>query len=178
MQFEIFTDSPAQTQADCLVIGVHESGTVSAAGIAVDRQSGGKLSKFLKSGDFPGRLGETLLLPAFPRMKASRLLLVGQGKTDVTRKAWRKALQAAVSALARTKCKSAAVALSRPASRELDDYLFARSAAEITHAALYRVNDLKSGKRPAAPELARIKFGPVRASSAASARREIGRAHV
>jgi leucyl aminopeptidase len=159
MQFEIFTGSAAQTQADCLVVGVHDSGTLSAVGAGVDRQSGGKLSKFLKSGDFPGRLGETLLLPAFPRMKASRLLLVGQGKTDVSRKAWRKAMQAAVSALARTRCNSAAIALSRPASRELDDYLFAR------------VNDLKSGKRPPAPELSRIKLGPVRSSAAAAARR-------
>ncbi|MBM4192271.1 MAG: leucyl aminopeptidase [Gammaproteobacteria bacterium] len=171
MQFEIFTGSPAQTLADCLVIGVHESGTLSAAGKGVDRQSGGKLSKFLKSGDFPGRLGETLLLPALPRMKASRLLLVGQGKTAVTRKTWRKALHAAVAALARTKCRSAVVALSRPASSEFDDYLFSRSAAEITHAALYCVNDLKSGKRPSAPELTRIKFGAERFSSAAAARR-------
>ncbi|MBM4215102.1 MAG: leucyl aminopeptidase [Gammaproteobacteria bacterium] len=171
MQFEIFTGSAAQTQTDCLVIGVHESGTLSSVGSGVDRQSAGKLSKFLKSGDFPGRLGDTLLLPAFPRMKASRLLLVGQGKSEVTRKAWRKALHAAVGALARTRCKSAAIALTRPANRELDDYLFARSAAEITHSALYRVNDLKSGKRPPAPELARVKFGPIRTSSGATARR-------
>jgi leucyl aminopeptidase len=101
MQFEIFTGSAAQTQADCLVIGVHESGTLSAVGAGVDRQSGGKLSKLLKSGDFPGRLGETLLMPAFPKMKATRVLLVGQGKAEVTRKAWRKAFQAAIGAHAR-----------------------------------------------------------------------------
>ena len=171
MQYEIFTGSAAQVQADCVVIGVHEGGELSSTGAAVDRQSGGKIGRFLKSGDFPGRLGDTLLLPAFPRMKASRLLLVGQGRTEVSRKSWRKALHAAVGALARTRCQSAAITLTRPGSRELDDYLFARSAVEVTSAALYRVNDLKSGKRPADPALNRLKFGPVRPTAAAAARR-------
>jgi leucyl aminopeptidase len=175
MQFEVFTASAAQVQADCIVVGVHDNGVLAAAAAPLDRQCGGKLSRFLKSGDFGGRLGDTLLLPAFPRLNASRLLLVGQGRAEVSRKSWRKALHAAVSALSRTRCKSAAIALARPATRELDDYLFARSAVEIAHAALYRVNDLKSGKRPAAPGLERLKFGPVRPSAAAAARR--GLAH-
>lgn len=175
MQFKIFTGSTAQVQADCIVIGVHEGSALSPLAAALDRQCAGKLTRFLKSGDFAGRLGETLLLPAFPRMKAERILLVGQGHTEVNRKAWRKALHAAVSALSRTRCKTAAVALTRPAPRELDDYLFARSAAEIAHAALYRVNDLKSGIKPAPPALARLKFGPVRPAAAASTRR--GLAH-
>ena len=171
MKFEILTVSLSQAQADCLVVGVHDSAALSPSAAALDKRCGGALSRFLKRGDFGGRLGETLLLPAFPRLEATRVLLVGQGSTEVTRKAWRKALQAAISALAKTRCESAAVALTRPAPRELDDYLFGRSAAEITHAALYRVNDLKSGKRPPAPALAKIKFGPVRPAGAAAARR-------
>ncbi|MBM4212468.1 MAG: hypothetical protein FJ179_01980, partial [Gammaproteobacteria bacterium] len=157
MQFEIFTGTTAQVQADCVVIGVHEGGTLSPLAAALDRQCAGKLTRFLQSGDFTGHLGETLLLPAFPRMKAERILLVGQGRAEVNRKALRKALHTAVGALLRTRCKTAAVALTRPAPRELDDYLFARSAAEIAHGALYRVNDLKSGKKPAPPALARLK---------------------
>jgi leucyl aminopeptidase len=97
-------------------------------------------------------------------------LLVGQGVSTVTRRNWRKALQATVGALAKTRVESAAVALTRPATRDLDDYLFARSAAEITHAALYRVNDLKSAKKPPAPALKSLKFGPV-GTSATAARR-------
>ncbi|MEY3465219.1 MAG: hypothetical protein RL603_817, partial [Pseudomonadota bacterium] len=126
-----------------------------------------------KRGDFPGRLGETLLLPAFPRLKASRVLLVGQGATEVSRRSWRKALSAAVGALAKTRVASAAVALTRPANRELDDYTYARSAVEITRAALYRVNDLKSGKKPAEPALQKIKFGPLPTSAARSGKRGI-----
>ena len=103
MQFEIFAGSAAQVQVDCIVIGVHDGGVLSGAAEPIDRQCGGRISRLLKSGDFSGRIGETLLLPALPRLKASRVLLVGQGRAEVSRKAWRKALQSAVSALARTR---------------------------------------------------------------------------
>ena len=175
MQFEIFTSGLPQVQADCVVIGIHDGGELSAGAKALDRRCGGALARFLKRGDFPGRLGETLLLPAFPRLKSSRILLVGQGGHDVTRRNWRKALTAAVAALAKTKVSAAAVALTRPASRELDDYTFARSAVEVTRAALYRVNDLKSGKKPAEPALRKIKFGPLASSALRAGKR--GLAH-
>ncbi|NCW45668.1 MAG: leucyl aminopeptidase [Gemmatimonadaceae bacterium] len=90
-----------------------------------------------------------------------------------SRRSWRKALSAAVGALAKTRVASAAVALTRPANRELDDYTYARSAVEITRAALYRVNDLKSGKKPAEPALQKIKFGPLPTSAARSGKRGI-----
>ena len=171
MQFEIFTSSPARITVDCLVVGVHDNGELSAAAASIDRQCNGALGRFLKRGDFPGRLAETLLLPAFPRLKATRLLLVGQGGKEVSRRSWRRALAAAVGALSRTKVASAAIALTRPEPRALDDYLFGRSAAETAHGALYRVNDLKSGTKAAAPALSRLVFGPVRPSGAAAARR-------
>ena len=171
MQFEIFTSSPARITVDCLVVGVHDNGELSAAATAIDRQCNGALGRFLKRGDFPGRLAETLLLPAFPRLKATRLLLVGQGGKEVSRRSWRRALAAAVGALSRTKVESAAIALTRPEPRALDDYLFGRSAVETAHGALYRVNDLKSGAKTAAPALSRLVFGPVRPSGAAAARR-------
>ena len=175
MQFEIFTSGLPQVQADCVVIGIHDNGELSTAAKALDRRCGGALARFLKRGDFPGRLGETLLLPAFPRLKASRILLVGQGGSEVSRRHWRKALAAAINALAKTKVVTAAIALTRPASRELDDYTFARSAVEITRGALYRVNHLKSGKKPDEPALQKIKFGPLATSASRAGKR--GLAH-
>jgi len=170
MKFDILTGNPALARTDCIVIGVHDSGELSAGARAIDRRCGGALSRWLRHGDFTGKLGETALLPAFPRLKATRLLLVGQGANTVTRRSWRKALHATIGALSKTRVGSAVVALTRPASRDLDDYLFARSAAEITHAALYRVNDLKSAKKPPAPALKELKFGPVGASATAARR--------
>lgn len=173
MKIEILASSPALAQTDCLVVGVHEGGKLSAAAAAVDRKCAGALSKLLARGDFPGRLGETMLLPGFPRLKAARLLLVGQGAADVSRRNWRKALLAAVGALNKTRVASTVIALTRPAPRELDDYLYGRSAAEAIHAALYRVNDLKSGKKPATAPLALIKLASLKPSAAATVRRGI-----
>jgi leucyl aminopeptidase len=98
---------------------------------------------------------------------------VGQGKLEVSRRHWRKALTSAVAALAKTRVRSAAIALTRPATRDLDDYLYTRSAVEAVSAALYRVNDLKSGKKAPPPALEVIKFAGVRPSSAAAARRGV-----
>src|SRR6185437_12716343 len=59
---------------------------------------------------------------------------------------------------------SIAVAIDRPDTKELDDYYFGRAIAEVTGAALYRVNDLKTGKKPKAPALQKVLAGPVRKS--------------
>lgn len=175
MQFDVFSKGLAQLQVDCVVVGIHEEGELSEAAQTLDKATDGALRKFLARGDFPGRAGETLLLPGLPRLKASRVLLVGQGsRSALTRRSWRKAISAAVAALARTRIQSAAFALARPAQRELDDYHFARSSADAVHAALYRINDLKTGKKPPAPALNHVKFGPVRAQSVAAARRGLG----
>jgi leucyl aminopeptidase len=59
------------------------------------------------------------------------------------------------------------VAIDRPEVRELDDYDLGRQVAEITGAALYRINDLKSGKKPSAPALRKVLAGPARKAGAA-----------
>jgi leucyl aminopeptidase len=176
MQFDVFSKPLSQLPVDCLVVGIHlgsdDQWEFGDEARLLDRAADGALARLLSHGDFPGRAGETLLLPGLPKVKATRILLVGQGsRASLSRRAWRKALQSAVTALARTQVRSAAVALSRPASRELDDYHFGRAAAEIVGAALYRVNDLKTGKKPRPPALEQLKLGPVRAQGAAAVRR-------
>ena len=176
MQFDVFSKPLAQLPVDCLVVGIHEEGELGDDARHLDRATDGALAKLLAHGDFPGRPGETLLLPGLPKVKASRVLLVGQGsRGSVTRRAWRKAVQAAINALGRTQVRSAALALTRPGARDLDDYHFGRAVAEITHASLYRVNDLKTGKKPKAPVLEQLKLGPVKAQGVAAVRR--GLAH-
>lgn len=173
MKFDIFTGSLAQSTAECVVIGVHDGGQLNAAGVALDRKSGGALSRLLKRGDFAGRAGETLWLSGVPKLKAARVLLVGQGSETVSRRSWRKQLGAAMQLVTRTRAKSVAVGLTRPQEREFDDYLHARSLVEATHHALYRVNHLKSKDSAPAIVLEKVGFGPVDRKHAAKARRGI-----
>ena len=164
----------ATLAVDCLVLGVFEEAQLGAQGGAVDAACGGRLRKLLARGDFAGRAGETLLVADLPGIGASHVLLTGMGAAKhLQRRTWRKAWSAAASALIRTRIASCAVALDRPHARELDDYYLARAVAELTGAALYRINDLKTARKPPPPTLKKVLAGPVRRAAAA----ERGLAH-
>lgn len=168
MRFEVWTKGLTRLGVECLVAGVFEDGELPESTREIDRASRGRIAALVKRGDISGRAGETLLVTDLAGLRASRVLLVGQGKrTALSRKGWRKALQSAVTALTRTRVSSAAFALARPAADELDDYWFARATAELTGAGLYRVNHLKSGKQPKPHALARVLAGPVGTAAAA-----------
>jgi leucyl aminopeptidase len=140
----------------------------------VDSATAGRLAALLARGDFSGKTGETLLVTDLSGTRAARALLTGLGaKKSYGRKAWRRACAAAISAVARTRITSVALAVARPPAKELDDYYFGRAAVEITSAALYQVNDLKTAKKPKPAGLASVIAGPVRRSGAAAARRGI-----
>jgi leucyl aminopeptidase len=157
MQFETWTKQLAELSVDCLAVGVHDDGELAADAKSVDQRCGGKLSRLLKRGDFAPKLGDTWLLTDLEGLRAERLLLVGVGaKGDPTRKAWRRAVAAAVNAAARTRVASLALALPRPALKALADERLGRAIAEVAGNALYRVNDLKSAKKPKAAALARV----------------------
>src|SRR6202165_6031837 len=168
MEFGVWTKGLATLGVDCLVLGVFEEGELSGEARSVDAACAGRLKHFLDRGDFTGRGGDTLLIADLPGIRASRVLLTGLGaKKSFHRRSWRKAWAAAAAALARTRIASCAVAIDRPEAKQLDDYYFGRAVAELTGAALYRVNDLKTGKKAPAPALAKVLAGPVRKAAAA-----------
>jgi leucyl aminopeptidase len=168
MEFGVWTKGLATLSVDCLILGVFEGGELSGEARAVDSACGGRLKKLLDRGDFAGRMGDTLLVTDLPGLGASRVLLAGLGtKKQFQRKSWRRACQSALAAISRTRIASCAVAIDRPEVRELDDYYLGRQVAEITGAALYRINDLKSGKKPSAPALRKVLAGPARKAGAA-----------
>jgi leucyl aminopeptidase len=174
MEFGVWTKGLATLAVDCLVIGVFEEAQLGALGASVDAAAGGRLRKLLARGDFAGRAGETLLLTDLPGIGASHVLLTGMGAAkQLQRRTWRKAWAAAASALTRTRIASCAVALDRPEAKELDDYYLGRAVAELAGSALYRINDLKTARKPPPPALNKVLAGPVRRATAA----ERGLAH-
>ena len=168
MEFGVWSKGLATLAVDCLVLGVFEEAELGGEARSVDTACGGRLKKILERGDFPGRAGDTLLVGDLPGISATHVLLTGLGTAkQFQRKSWRKAWAAAAAALARTGIGSCAVALDRPELRQLDDYYLGRAVAEITVSALYRINDLKTGKKPRAAALAKVLAGPVRRAAAA-----------
>ncbi len=169
MEFAVWTKGLATLAVDCLVVGVFEEAELGAEARAVDAACGGRLQRLLARGDFTGRAGDTLLVTEVTELPARRVLLVGLGaRAQLSRRSWRRAWGGAVAALSRTRIASAALALDRPAARELDDYYFGRAVAEVAGATLYRINDLKTGKKPPAPALKKVLAGPVRKADAAA----------
>jgi leucyl aminopeptidase len=172
MQFSAYSGKVLDQRSECLVVGVYETRELGNEARTVDRAVGGKLKNLLSRGDFAGRAGESLLLTDWPGLRGSRLLLVGLGASAAyQRRAWKRALSTAMGALARTRIRSASIAIERPSAEELDDYTLARSVAETCGSANYRINDLKSGKKTPPPTLARVKVGPFPAARLADARR-------
>ncbi|HEX4267321.1 MAG TPA: leucyl aminopeptidase [Steroidobacteraceae bacterium] len=169
MRFETWSKGIATLSVDCLVVGIFEAGELSEQARAVDSASGGRLGKLLDRGDFPGKLADTLLMTDLPGLDATRVLLTGLGaKKSLSRRKWRKAWTAAIAELSKTGIKSVALALERPAPKELDDYYFGRAVAEIAATGLYRINDLKTGKKPKPARLEQVLAGPVSKSAAAA----------
>jgi leucyl aminopeptidase len=168
MEFGVWTKGLATLSVDCLVLGVFEDGELSGEARSVDSACSGRLKKLLERGDFAGRPGDTLLVSDLAGLSATHVLLTGLGsKKHFQRKAWRRACLAALAAIGRTRIRSCAIALDRPETKQLDDYYLGRQVAELTGAALYRINDLKTGKKPAAAALRKVLAGPVRKAAAA-----------
>jgi leucyl aminopeptidase len=168
MEFGVWTKGLATLTVDCLVLGVFEEGQLGAQGGSVDAASDGRLRKLLARGDFAGRVGETLLVADLPGITATHVLLAGMGPAkQLQRRTWRKAWLAAANALTRTRIASCAVALDRPDVKELDDYYLGRAVAELAGASVYRINDLKTARKPPSPALKKVLAGPVRRAAAA-----------
>jgi leucyl aminopeptidase len=175
MRFDAYAGRPAAQRSDCLVIGMHESDGFGPEAEAVVRQAGSGLQALLKRGDFLGRAGDTLLLTEQKGVRSARLLLVGLGrKAKYNRRAWRRALTSAVTALARTRIVHATLALDLPEGGALDLAGAARILPEIAGAALYRVNDRKTTRRQRPPALARLSIGPFTTKTLPAARRALG----
>ncbi|MBK7249513.1 MAG: leucyl aminopeptidase [Gammaproteobacteria bacterium] len=172
MRYDLWTKELAAQAVDCVAIGVYEEGELEGSAAKLDHQARRRMSQLIARGDFSGRAGETLLLLDVPGVRAPRVLLAGLGpRKTASRRSWRRAIGAAIGALARTRVRSTAIAIEPPAGSGLDSYLLARSVTELTAASLYRVNDLKTGKKPKPPALERVLIGPVPAGEAAGARR-------
>ena len=103
MQFDTWTKALAELPIDCVAVGVQDDGELTPEAKTLDLRCREKLSRLMKRGDFTGKAGETWLVTDLEGLRAERVLLVGLGakaqssKDEITRKAWRRAVIAAIS---------------------------------------------------------------------------------
>jgi leucyl aminopeptidase len=179
MEFKAIIDAKARHEAGCAVVGVYEDGDLGIAARRIDAQLNGMIGKLRGDGDFSAKLGEALLLPAPAGAAAARVLLIGLGnRSGYGRKQYRKVLQSAVHALAKTGAGDAVVYLALEQVGDLDVQYRARIVAEVFCAQLYKIPDLKTGARPKTPRLSSvgIAVADARAAKAADQGLRIGAA--
>jgi len=172
MEFKAIVDGKMREAAGCAVVGAYENGELGAAGRRIDTQLGGLIAKLHRDGDFAGKLGDLLMLPAPAGAAAARLLLIGLGpKANFGRKQYRKALQSAAQALAKTGASDAILYLTLEEMPELDANYRARIAAEVFCVQAYKIPDLKTAAKPKPRPLSKLSvaLADARAVKAASA---------
>ena len=157
MQFHATGAPAARQKTACAIVGIHENGAMTGAARELDRASGGAIARLLKRGDFAGKTAEILPLVAPRRGPAERLVLVGLGaRAAFGRRAYRRAVVAATQWIVKSGATDAVSYLAAEAVPGLEPYYAARQAVESVAATLYRVNDLKSGRKPPPAKLKRF----------------------
>jgi len=157
VQFSIRTLAPEKTKTGCLVLAVHDAENLAREARTADKAAAGALRRALAGGDLPEKTGSTLLLRGVPGLAAERVLLVRLGeraKYDVT--AFRDALRGAATALKGLGAKDAALSVADFAVGGRGLPWAVRNAVLGLRDAFYRFDQLKTGKKPAAPTLSSV----------------------
>ncbi|MCW3482029.1 leucyl aminopeptidase [Neisseriaceae bacterium JH1-16] len=152
VDFSVTSGRPDKQRTDFVVVGVYESGKLSVAACALNREGDGALAEVVKRGGIDGKLGSTLLLPYVPKLPCSRVLLVGLGKEkDFHGAEYRKVCQAAGTALAGLKPTEVVVYLPELYVRDRSLGWKVEQAVIAFSEALYRFEPFKSRRESTGP---------------------------
>jgi leucyl aminopeptidase len=145
MEFIVKSGTPEKQRSACIVAGVFESRKLSTVAHQIDEVSGGAISSILRRGDLEGKPGQTLLLHNIPNLPSERVLLLGCGKEkEFNENRYRDTTTKAVSVLKNTGATEATSYLTELDVKGRDISWKVRQAVEVTEAALYRFDQLKS----------------------------------
>src|SRR3990172_1472457 len=145
MEFIVKSGTPEKQRTGCVVVGVFETRKLSAVAHQIDEVSGGAIGAILRRGDLDGKSGQTLLLHNIPNLPSERVLLIGCGKEkEFNENRYRDATAKTVSVLKDTGATEITSYLTEIDVNGRDIAWKVRQAVEVTQAALYRFDRLKS----------------------------------
>src|SRR5690606_11547101 len=82
MDYFTTTSAASRQKAGCLIVGIYESGQLSAAAVEVDSATGGAVKRLAKSGDLSGELGECRMFCSLKGARADRVIIAGLGQRE------------------------------------------------------------------------------------------------
>lgn len=145
MRFHVKSGKASAQKTDIAIVPVYTDGQLGAAARAMDAGCGSAISRALAEGDLRGKTGDLLLINGGGGLACRKILLVGCGPRDkFDLKTFRKALGNALTAVKRTKHRSAISYLSLETIPRVDAYRLARATVETWHQGCYRFTATKS----------------------------------
>jgi leucyl aminopeptidase len=176
MEYFTTTSKASRRAVDCVIVGVYERGKLGAGAADVDAASKGAIKRHIKSGDISGNLGRCTILTEVDGVRATRVAVVGLGKTSAFGASqYRQAVSAALQAISQSKSRQVLNALTLENVGGTDAYYLARHTAQAVGDALYRFTAMKSGKK--APTMPLKKVGLALAKRGDAARSMRGAEH-
>ncbi|MBT8086929.1 MAG: leucyl aminopeptidase [Woeseiaceae bacterium] len=157
MEYFTTTGKPSRRAVDCVVIGVFDRNKLGNSAVDVDAASDGEIRRLIKSGDISSKLGDCSMLTGLRGVRASRIAVVGLGKTsELNARNFRKAIAAAAAAVAKTRARQILNGLTLEDVDGASPYYLARHSAQVINEALYRFTRMKSGRKPRRSALSKI----------------------
>lgn len=148
MKLALSSTLPEKHPAACLVVGVYSNHHLTPTAKAVDKQTGGYLTKVMKKSHFDGKAGQVLPLFHLPNTKIEQILVIGCGdENNVTAASFRKILQSATKALAESKAADAISYLTEINVKDQSMEWKVKQHAEIVSESLYAFDLFKSDKQ-------------------------------
>ena len=145
MDFQARNTQPEKQRTACAVVGVFENRRQTDSAKAIDKATSSAVTKAIRRGDMGGKLGQSVVLHNLDGVSADRVLLVGCGKHNKVDDArFRKAITAAILALANTGARDAVSYLNDVMVDARDEYWKSRQVVEGFRDRVYRFNQMKS----------------------------------
>ncbi len=172
MKYFTTTSKASRRAVDCVVVGVYRRGKLGVAASEINTTSKGHISNLIKSGDVSGDAGRVAVLNNVPGVRASRLVVVGLGKSGgLNASSFRKAVATATRAISNTKTKQILNCLTLEPVANCGIYYLARHSVESISDTLYNFDQMKSGRKKAAMPLNTIGFAIAKRGDATKATR-------
>jgi len=134
-------------KTDCAIIGIYEEGKLTNAAADLDSACNGLIKNTIKSGDFKGEAGETLMLHGISSVATPRILLTGLGKKGkTTEQNYASAVHNACQSADKSGAKTAASCLHEAEIKNRDETWKLDFGARQAITALYLYEETKSEK--------------------------------
>jgi leucyl aminopeptidase len=172
MKYFTTTSKASRRVVDCVIVGIYERGKLSAGAAEIDSASNGALKALFKTGDLSPQLGKCKVLTGVPGIGAARIAVTGLGKPGKFGiKEFRAAVAAVTTAISDSKTGSVMNTLTLEEVSGGSPYYLARHTVEQIGETLYRFDQMKSGRKPAAMPLKTIGVSIAKRGDAAKAAR-------